>query len=160
MIKPLLASLSVALLLTGAPAVARASSQADASTIAAARTYLQAYESLDVEALAAMYAPDAAFIDETSLDQSAPFIWEGREAILAGISDWKTSVVRLDYDLTEVFEAGGRVVFIGGVSARLAGAEGEATFHYPIVTIVTMTGGHVTEHRDYTDYAGARRVEP
>ncbi|MCA8886909.1 MAG: hypothetical protein KDA35_09795 [Hyphomonadaceae bacterium] len=31
-------------------------------------------------------------------------------------------------------------------------------YRYHIVTIVSVEGDHVVEHRDYTDYAGAAQV--
>jgi ketosteroid isomerase-like protein len=135
----------------------------DPVIIARAETYLTAYQSLDLPALASLLAADARFDDPTSTEMQAvggPFVWEGREAVLAGLAGWvRQSVRRIDYDLREVYEASGRVVFIGTASPLMQTADGLIRATYPIVTIVTVRDGHIVEHRDYTNYAGARMAK-
>lgn len=152
-----------ALVLTAPPCLAQTAPRqsGDRTTISRALEYLDAYERLDVAELSHLYAERAEFVDETSMAFPKPFMWAGRDAILAGIGEWKDTVRSLDYRLTDAFEAAGRVVFVGTVDSISRGPNGDVTFIFPIVTIVTLEGGQVIEHRDYTDYAGAtRRREP
>lgn len=132
----------------------------NASTIASAVAYLDTYGDLDVAGLALVYSEDARFIDETSLILPHPFNWEGRDAILAGIRGWRDASLRqIDYELSSVFEAADRVVFVGDVVTEVAGANGPVRYRYPAVTIVTLSGGMVVEHRDYIDYRGGLRID-
>lgn len=154
------AAIAVAtLLLTVAPCHAQTSPRqsGDRAAISRALEYLDAYERLDVAELSHHYAEGANFVDETSLALPEPFIWTGRDSILAGITRWKSTVRGLDYRLTDAFESAGRVVLVGTVDSISRGPNGDVTFIFPIVTIVTLEGDHVVEHRDYADYAGARR---
>lgn len=160
--KSLFTPLLLAACLGMAPAAAFAQSHrvsGDPVTIGTAQAYLEAYGDLDLQALAQLYAEDADFIDETSRIQPKPFIWEGRDAILAGIGEWRESVEHIEYELTSVFEAAHRVVFIGNVVTDLRGPGGRVRYRFPTVTIVTLTGGRVVEHRDYVDYKAAARVD-
>ena len=144
-----------------APAIAQSAYRGDARTIASALAYLDAYQALDLERLEAFYAEDAAFHDPTSLRASViggPFVWRGRDEIMAGIRAWTESVSSLNYDVEDVYEASGRVVILGAVNPVVATPSGSAQFHYRIVTIVTVEDGLVREHRDYTDYAGVKQV--
>jgi limonene-1,2-epoxide hydrolase len=136
-----------------------AAGPAQAASDAVARAYLEAYETQDFETLAGLYAADARFVDPTSFDvpdTTPPIDWQGPEAILAGLQSW--GVVEVDYQIDRSFTASGRTVFDGSVTAVFAN-DGEAVrYLFPIVTIVTVVDGQVVEHRDYTDYAGARRI--
>lgn len=143
------------------PAAAQPAQRGDAATIAAATAYLDAYQAFDLERLEALYAEDATFDDPTSLRlagvDGAPFVFRGRDAILNGIRFWmQNSVTSLRYDVEDVYESSGRVVFIGAAST--IGPEGSAQWRFRIVTIVTIENGLVVEHRDYTDYWGATQV--
>lgn len=148
-----------ALLLTAAPCLAQTTPRqsGDRAAISRALEYLDAYERLDVTELSQLYAEGADFVDETSLAFPKPFMWTGRDAILAGIGEWKSTVRGLDYRLTDAFESAGRVVFVGTVDSTSIGPNGDVTFIFPVVTVVTLEGGLVVEHRDYADYAGATR---
>jgi ketosteroid isomerase-like protein len=144
-----------------APAAAQTAQRGDAATIAAATAYLDAYQAFDLQRLQALYAEEATFDDPTSLlltgVNGAPFVFRGRDAILSGIRYWiQNSVTSLHYDVEDVYESSGRVVFIG--AANTAGPNGSVNWRFRIVTIVTIENGLVVEHRDYTDYAGATRV--
>ncbi len=148
-------------LTSASPAVARPDSRGDKATIEAAIRYLDAYQKLDLVSLENSYAEDATFDDPTSLlvqGIGGPFVWRGREKILAGIRNWAQSISSLRYDIDDVYEASGRVVFVGAVNPVVATAEGPAQYRYRIVTIITIENGRVSEHRDYTDYAGAVQV--
>lgn len=141
-----------------APAAAQNSQRAHSRTIAAATAYLEAYQAFDLERLEALYAEEATFDDPTSLlltgVNGAPFVFRGRDAILNGIRHWmQQSVTSLHYDVEEVYESSGRVVFIGAATSN-----GSTRWRFRIVTIVTIENGLVVEHRDYTDYWGAAQV--
>lgn len=134
----------------------------NATVIAQARDYLDAYARLDLAALERLYAEDAAFNDPTSQSVpniGGPFIWRGRSEILAGIGRWKQSMKSLNYNVERVYEASNHVVFVGEVLPLVAGNKGLIQYAYPVVTVVTIANGKVTEHRDYTNYA-AGRVAP
>lgn len=153
------ATAAAALILTAAPCLAQTAPRqsGDQAAISRALEYLDAYERLDVAELSQLYSEGAAFVDETSLALPEPFMWTGRDTILAGIGGWKSTVRGLEYHLTDAFESAGRVVFVGTVDATSIGLNGDVTFIFPVVTIVTLEGGQVVEHRDYADYAGATR---
>lgn len=143
-----------------APAAAQTAQREHEATIAAATAYLDAYQAFDLERLEALYAEDATFDDPTSLlltgVNGAPFVFRGRDAILNGIRFWmQNSVTSLRYDVEEIYESSGRVVFIGAATAN-----GPSRWRFRIVTIVTIENGLVVEHRDYTDYWGANQVQP
>ena len=148
-------------LLTGALAVLAAMAADPDESARIAETYLAAYEDQDFAAMETLYAETAIFVDPTSFDVApitGPIEWQGRAAILDGIAGW--GVERLHYDIDRTFSASGRTVFDGEVTVTYALADGERQYRFPIVTIVTVSGGHVVEHRDYTDYAGMERVTP
>ncbi|MEN0652934.1 MULTISPECIES: nuclear transport factor 2 family protein [Hyphobacterium] len=143
--------------LTAAAALAAigGSALAQETQEAVAEAYLAAYQAQDFAALEALYAEDAVFIDPTSeaiQGIGGPFDWTGREAILAGIRAW--GATRLEYTVDRSWSASGHVVFDGAVAAIYETQTGTVAYRYPIVTIVTVGNGQVTEHRDYTDFSG------
>ena len=143
------------------PALAQSPDESgNAATTASAVAYLDTYGDLDVDALSRIYAEDARFVDETSLILPDPFNWEGRDAILAGIRGWREASLRhIDYELSSIFEAADRVVFVGDVLTERDGPDGPVRYRYPAVTIVTLSDGMVVEHRDYIDYRGGLRID-
>lgn len=144
-----------------APAAAQTVQRGDEAVIAAATAYLDAYQALDLPRLEALYAEEATFDDPTSLraqNVGGPFVWRGRAEILAGIRLWARSISSLRYDIEDIYEASGRVVFVGAVNPTVVTPNGSIQFRYRVVTIVTIENGRVSEHRDYTDYAGASQV--
>lgn len=152
-----------ALILAGALPVAAATGQrGDPAIIAAATRYLDAYQALDFETLRGLYSEDAAFIDPTSLNIQGiggPFVWRGRTNILDGMRVWTAGgVTALHYDIEDVYEASGCVVFVGSINSFVNAPGGPTQFRYRIATVITIDNGLVTEHRDYTDYAGASEV--
>lgn len=153
--------LAMFLLILGTRPVQAETVSGDAAPISAARTYLEAYQRLDLQQLERYYTEDVEFNDPTSLRVSGiggPFVWRGREAVLAGVRRWAQSVQSLNYDVERIYEASGRVVFSGTVTSVTRTPGGVARYRYPIVTILTISDGRVSEHRDYTDYAGAVRL--
>jgi ketosteroid isomerase-like protein len=106
---------------------------------AVAEAYLAAYQAQDFAALETLYAEDAVFIDPTS-------------ETVAGIRGW--GATRLEYTIDRSYSASGHVVFDGAVAAIYETQTGSVAYRYPIITIVTVEDGHVTEHRDYTDFSG------
>jgi ketosteroid isomerase-like protein len=132
-----------------------------AGVIAQAEAYLDAYARLDTTALERFYADDAVFNDPTSADVQGiggPFAWRGRAEILAHIRDWAKTTKSLNYDIERLYEASNHVVFVGAVKPVVKTGKGEVQYSYPIITIVTIASGRVTEHRDYTNYAAGRVV--
>ncbi|MGE3839750.1 MAG: nuclear transport factor 2 family protein [Hyphomonadaceae bacterium] len=134
----------------------------DAATIAVAEAYMEAYQALDLPRLEALYTEDADFIDLTSLRAvgvASPYVWNGREALMAGLRTWTPTVRAIPYTYERIFEASGFVVFIGAANPIIAvEGGGDAQYRYPIVTIIQVEDGRIREHRDYTDYAGAALV--
>ena len=124
--------------------VVRTDQPADSMDVA--RAYISAYEQQDFDSMRGLMADDAVFIDPTSFDLAfvqTPIHWTWPDEILNGMSAW--NVARGEHHIDRVYEAAGRVVFY-------ATSEGERGFRYPIITIVTMEDGLVTEHRDYTGF--------
>jgi len=124
-----------------------------AGSIEIAQAYIAAYEGQDFEAMREFMADDVVFTDPTSFDLAfvrEPIHWTGADEILAGVSAW--NVARGEHHLDRVYEAAGRVVFDANMDVFYATSEGERGFRYPIITIVTVENGLVTEHRDYTGF--------
>ncbi|WP_417481321.1 nuclear transport factor 2 family protein [Maricaulis sp.] len=124
-----------------------------------AEAYLAAYQRQDHDAMRALYAENARFIDPTSLaipQITAPIDWRGADAIIAGISSW--GIDHLNYTVERSYESSGAVIFDGRTVVSYETAIGERRFIYPIITIITVQDGKVVEHRDYTDFAGAREL--
>lgn len=133
----------------------------DAAVIAQANAYLDAYAKLNITALERLYAEDAAFNDPTSAHVQGiggPFIWRGRTEILAHLREWAKTTKSLNYDVERRYEASNHVVFVGAVEPLVKTAKGDVQYRYPIVTIITIANGRVSEHRDYTNYAAGRVV--
>ena len=128
----------------------------DSDTIALARRYIAAYQALDVERLESFYAADVRFIDPTSerTPLAQPFIFEGRDNVLAAIAQAAQSFVCIRYDVRRIYESSGHVVFAGKSQGLLKSEQGLFTGDGTIVTIITIKEGKVVEHRDYYDYAG------
>lgn len=135
----------------------------NAAVIAHANAYLDAYAKLDTAALAHLYAEDAVFNDPTSATVpgiGGPFVWRGRSEILAHLREWAKTTKSLNYDVDRRYEASNHVVFVGAVKPLVKTAKGDVQHRYPIVTIITITNGRVSEHRDYTNYAAGHVVPP
>lgn len=148
------------LLSLAALAVATSPSLAQHTPRDIADAYMDAYERQDFEAMRAHYAEDAVFLDPTSFDRpevGQRIEWQGADAITRGVGAW--GVAAADYTVDRSYASSGRVVYIGTVRVTYALETGPVSFDYPITTIITVADGRVAEHRDYTDFDGARRVE-
>ena len=124
-----------------------------------AETYMRAYQDLDFDRLATLYAEDAVFIDPTSGNVAPitpPIHWQGADSIIAGLHSWGAQ--RMTYTLERHFNASGRFIYEGRSDVIYATPEGERTWRFPIVTIITVEDGQVTEHRDYTDYDSMQEI--
>ena len=152
----LLASLS---LLTSVILSTGAQAQDSAGARDVAEAYLAAYQTQDFDQMRELYAGDAHFIDPTSFDIpqiTAPIDWQGADSIIAGISSW--GIQHITYHQDRSYEASNAVIFDGNADVSYATETGARIFNYPIITIITVRDGQVVEHRDYTDYAGAREI--
>jgi ketosteroid isomerase-like protein len=132
-----------------------------AETAKTADAYLAAYERLDLAALAPMYADDAVFADPTSYGQpnlAEPFTFIGKTKVLEGLQGFKSKygLTRLKYSVTTRFDAPNQTVYIGTVASVVKTPKGERSVVYPAVTIVTVTNGKISEHRDYIDYPAGK----
>jgi ketosteroid isomerase-like protein len=123
-----------------------------------ARDYLAAYSAVDTAAMARFLSSDAVFADQTAQPaDGGPIILNGRDAFLKQFGTYGLS--RLEYELANVFESNGRVVFIGHVNAfypRRAG--GTLRFRSRIVTVITVEAGKVARHEDFADYTNAEKT--
>lgn len=131
----------------------------DPETIALAQRYMAAYLAFDIEALSEFYTEDTLFTDPTSFNTprvATPYHWRGRKAITEAFSGFKDAVIQYRYDLDRIFEASGRVVYIGRAIITAKGEDGPVTTQADIVTIVTIENGKVSEHRDYANYIGGQ----
>jgi limonene-1,2-epoxide hydrolase len=126
-----------------------------------AEAWLDAYQRQDFAAMTALMTEETVFVDPTSFSIEAVterIEWRGPDAITSGIAAW--GMDHGVYEIERSYEASDRVIFIGRVDVVYGQGEAAQTFRYPITTIVTVDGDHVVEHRDYTDFAGATRVQP
>jgi ketosteroid isomerase-like protein len=122
-----------------------------------ARDYLAAYSAVDTAAMERFLAPDAVFADQTARPaDGGPIVLNGRDTFLKQFKTY--GLTRLAYDLANVFESNGRVVFIGRVNAFYPQAGGELRFSARIVTVVTVKNGKVARHEDFADYANAEKT--
>ena len=124
------------------------------SAIEIADAYLEAYQAYDLDRLNEFYAPDAAFIDPTSLDMSNPFNWTGKDEIVGHLRQYLENVssATFYYDIQRKYESSGRVVYNAVGSFTVKTPQMEISGSAPIVTIITVNDGKVIEHRDYVDY--------
>jgi len=136
-------------------------STAQAQNVASARqtadAWLTAYQAQDFDTLREFLTDDSIYIDPTSFGREGfgePINWTGAEAIITGISSWNVAEAEFHFD--RVYESPGRVVYDGSV---LVVYQNGARYNYPIISIVTVEGGQLVEHRDYTDFDGATLVE-
>jgi len=126
---------------------------------AIAEAWLDAYSRQDFDRMTALMTADTVFLDPTSFEIAAVterIEWRGPVAITAGIAAW--GVDHATYTIDRTYEASRHVVFIGHVDVAYGTGAAAQTYRYPITTIVRVADGHVLEHRDYTDFAGAARV--
>lgn len=122
-----------------------------------AEAWLDAYQAQDFESARGLLTEESVFIDPTSFGREnfgEPINWTGADAIIAGISSW--GLANAEYSFDRVYESPGRVIYDGSV---LVTYQNGARYDFPIITIVTVADGHLVEHRDYTDFDGAVRVE-
>lgn len=122
-----------------------------------ARDYLAAYSAIDTAAMERLLAPGAVFADQTARpEDGGPIVLNGRDAFLKQFKTY--GLRRLDYELGDVFESNGRVVFIGRVNAYYPRDGSELRFRSRIVTVVTVEAGQVVRHEDYADYVNAEKT--
>jgi len=122
-----------------------------------ADAWLAAYQAQDFNAARAFLTETSIFIDPASFGREGfgePINWTGADTIIAGISSW--GLDEAEYTFERVYESPGRVIYDGSV---LVTYQNGAQFNYPIISIVTVENGHLIEHRDYTDFDGATRVD-
>ncbi|MBP6014737.1 MAG: nuclear transport factor 2 family protein [Alphaproteobacteria bacterium] len=152
----MLKALLVCLIAVCAAVAARAGEPSAAERLA--RDYLAAYSAVDTVAMARFLSPEAIFADQTARpEDGGPIVLNGRDIFLKQFVSYGLS--RLEYELADVFESNGRVVFIGHVNAfypRDAG--GALRFRSRIVTVITVEGGKVARHEDFADYANAEKT--
>jgi ketosteroid isomerase-like protein len=148
--------LAVSIAITATASAQEADTEMSAQNVA--ENYLAAYSTQDWETVRALYAEDAVFIDPTSLELGFdnPIEWTGADEIITGIGGWGVS--ELHYQIHNTYESSGRVVFQADAVVTYPNPDGDVLMNYPITTIITVTDGLVTEHRDYTDFAGASRI--
>ncbi|WP_323760714.1 nuclear transport factor 2 family protein [Maricaulis sp.] len=131
----------------------------DDSPRAIAEAWIEAYSSQDFDGMTALMTEETVFVDPTSFDIAMVtdrIDWQGPAAITAGVGAWGMNHGR--YTIARTYEASGRVIFNGHIDVIYGEGEEAQAFRYPITTIITVEGGHVTEHRDYTDFNGASRI--
>ena len=151
--------ISAALVLTGASAHAQEMSEVET----VARAYMDAYSELDWPAMERFLAEDVIFADETSTDPEHPggIDLVGRDALRQTLDDFiaQYNPITLGFEWDTVFESNSRVVFIGHVNALYPTLDPAQRFRWRSqqVTVVTVEGGRVVEHRDYANYPGAEQ---
>ncbi|MAC87987.1 MAG: hypothetical protein CMF73_01545 [Maricaulis sp.] len=131
----------------------------DLAPRALAEAWLDAYARQDFDRMRSLMTADTVFVDPTSFEVAAvtqPIDWRGPEAITAGIAAW--GMDHAVYTVDRSYEASGNVVFSGHIDVVYGDGASSQTFRYPITTIIRVADGHVVEHRDYTDFAGALRI--
>ncbi|GJM43671.1 MAG: hypothetical protein DHS20C21_05130 [Gemmatimonadota bacterium] len=134
--------------------------RADPNAVDVADQYLAAYQRQDLDRLEELYAEHARFLDPTSTQAglaSGPVAWSGRSEILRNLRATDGTTVVLQYDILRKFEHSGVVVYVADVTYRMVSPTQVWTGTTPVITIVTVEGTRVTEHRDYTDYTTGTR---
>ncbi|MEO1489980.1 MAG: nuclear transport factor 2 family protein [Pseudomonadota bacterium] len=127
--------------------------------ISTAQTYLAAYFALDAAKLETLTAETMTFSDPTSAAFPAPqggFNFDSKAAYLAFIKQAGGQLEDFNYQCDRIYEASGRVVCVGTARYIAAAASGKVRYETPVVTIITVAKGLITEHRDYADYSGTR----
>ena len=123
-----------------------------------ARDYLAAYSAADTVAMARFLSYDAVFADQTARPaDGGPIVLIGRDVFLKQFQTY--GLKRLEYELANVFESNGRVVFIGHVNASYPrSAGGTSRFRSRIITVITVEAGQVARHEDFADYTNAEKT--
>jgi len=133
-----------------------------------AKSYLDAYTSSDEEALRHLLADDAEMLDVTAPAHFASAMRKkGREAIISYLNDYLKPVFEfpIRYDTHRSFFSESHAVFEANL---IFYAKGPALgmevkrpfFRIPIVTVLKIENGKVTEHIDFTDYQSyARQIQ-
>lgn len=140
--------------------LATAASAQDMSEVErVARTYMEAYSNIDWDGMLALSDEHIIFTDETGMGEGVPvegYRDEGiaeRRASLQAFSD-RSHPITLGFQWDTVFESNGHVVFMGAVNALFPTAvEGQLfSWRSPQVSVITVRGGKVVEHRDFANY--------
>lgn len=117
------------------------------------RAYFDAYASLDLEALDALLADDATFVDPTAEMSDEPLAFDDKFALLAMLEGVKGHVRGLRLDAPFQIACGTHVVFAGTARYEVLreGAEPVRVEH-PFLMALTIEGERVVEHRRYLDH--------
>jgi ketosteroid isomerase-like protein len=148
-------TLTAVLLLLGSQAVPAA----EASDVA--QRYLAAYSEFDIDRMADFYAEDAVFIDPTTEYWGEMFVAEGRQAIVDKLKGFVGGFdeFSVTYHPEVRFDTAGYHIVSGMMKTRQVKDGDITTSCAPVVTIVSIKGGKVTEHRDYFDYEAGQENE-
>ena len=122
-----------------------------------ADAWLSAFLAQDFDTAREFLTDNSVFIDPTSFGREnfgEPINWTGADAIISGIASW--GLTEGEYIFDRIYESPGRVIYDGSVRVTY---QNGARYDFPIITIVTVADGHLVEHRDYTDFDGAVRLE-
>ena len=130
-----------------------------------AERYLSAVQAQDWEAMRAMLAPDARYLDITVQHFGVPRVdLRGPEKIVGfwRESARKSGTVSLTFELPERFVAGPNLVLRGHSEVRVLGSAWDLPLEtiearFPQITHLRIVDGKVTHHTDHVDYAAFER---
>ncbi len=132
------------------------------SAIDIANRYIEAYLSLDQEALAPFFTEESVWCDPTSKEIGARGTPEtGGEKILQRLKQETQGLIECHLDVEEQFASGGYVVTRGAFGYRMVGdlfgRPGEDfEVNMSLVMVLRIDGDKVLEHTDYTDFSDYR----
>ena len=134
---------------------------ASATPIETANEYLDAYRAFDVDSMVSFYEADSVFTDPTSeIFGDDAYTMVGKDQIVKRFREFlgMYDSIKLDIRVAHTFESAGHVVFMGNSKATFTKSGEVTTMCGRITTIVTLREDKVIEHRDYFDYATAKKT--
>ncbi|MCB1043814.1 MAG: nuclear transport factor 2 family protein [Acidobacteria bacterium] len=124
-----------------------------------ARSYIAAYEKVDVDTMATFYRDDTIFEDPTYRTTSG-LMGEpmgaivGKAKISQMLTALKSSMLGMQFEIREQFITGRHAVFVMQVTAQMNIDDNlpPLTAQVPLITVLEFEKGFVVHHQDFADY--------
>lgn len=128
--------------------------QVSAETAPVTDAYVAAYTGRDWDVLEGLLAEDARFTDTTATLLFGPILSEGRESIMQRFRVGYAGITHMEFTYGTRIVAGENGIYEGALHWGFDLGNGTIVDSVtPMVIVLTVVDGKVTEHRDYLDYA-------
>ncbi|VVT09785.1 nuclear transport factor 2 family protein [Erythrobacter sp. EC-HK427] len=154
MLRMILAGAALAFAIPAAAQETPDYTQVSVETAPVTDAYIAAYTRRDWDALEPLLADDARFSDTTATRLFGPVLSEGREAIMQRFRVSYASITHMEFTHGTRIVSGENGIYEGVLHWGLDLGNGTIVDSVtPMVVLLTVADGKVTEHRDYVDYA-------